>query len=231
MAQIPNITPPEYVTRSATAAVEALLADADRLGLTWRLRPGTVGGSGLAAPESVPVVVDGDAVTARARSMVGAVVAGQRVWVVQIPPAGLYVLGFIGTAQVGTTVADNQIGDILDISSTSYIPGSPECSVTFTAPASESVVISVYARLRGDGTNNIFVTPEVREINVSGALVLSPADSNSVLTNSVNTRTGTSVYYLDDLTAGAVYFARTMHRVAGGTTADIFDRRLIVQPG
>lgn len=135
MAQIPDITPPAYVTLSATAAVEALLADADRLGLTWRLRPGTVAGSGLAAPESVPVVVDGDAAQARARSMTGAVVAGQRVWVVQIPPAGLYVLGTIGQPRLSPgalvarlrrnanqEIANGGAGEFVDFDTADYLP-------------------------------------------------------------------------------------------------------------
>lgn len=96
MPKIPNISIPRYITTSAVQAVRAAIDDAVRLGLTWRLRPGTVGGSGVAAPESVPVRVDGDTATIRVRSMVGAVVAGQRVWCIQVPPAGVYILGVIG---------------------------------------------------------------------------------------------------------------------------------------
>lgn len=97
--KIPEIRPPQYIMTSAVQAVRAAIDDAVRLGLTWRLRPGTVGGSGVAAPESVPVVVDGDSAQVRARSMVGALASGQRVWCVQIPPAGIYVLGIIGAAR------------------------------------------------------------------------------------------------------------------------------------
>lgn len=96
MPKIPNISIPRWVTISAVQAVRAAIDDAVRLGLTWRLRPGTVGGIGVSAPESVPVQVDGDTATIRVRSMVGAVVAGQRVWCIQVPPAGVYILGVIG---------------------------------------------------------------------------------------------------------------------------------------
>lgn len=98
MAQIPNVQIPGYITQTALAAVQAAIDDAARLGLTWRLRPGTVGGSGVANPVRVPVVVDGDDATTKASSMVGALAAGQRVWCAQIPPAGLYVIGIIGTS-------------------------------------------------------------------------------------------------------------------------------------
>lgn len=103
MAKIPNVRVPRYVTVSAVQAVRAAVQDAIRLGLTWRLRPGTVGGNLPAQPESVPVQVDGDGSTLYARSMVGTVMPGQRVWCVQIPPAGIYVLGIIGTSRAAPT--------------------------------------------------------------------------------------------------------------------------------
>lgn len=103
MTKIPNVRVPRYVTVSAVHAVRAAVQDAIRLGITWRLRPGTVGGSLPAQPESVPVQVDGDNATVYARSMVGSLVPGQRVWCVQIPPAGIYVLGIIGVSRAAPT--------------------------------------------------------------------------------------------------------------------------------
>lgn len=99
MPKIPNIHVPRYVTASAVQAVRAAINDAVRLGLTWRLRPGTVVGSQISAPESVPVRIDGDASVVRARSMVGAVSGQQRVWCIQVPPAGIYILGTIGVSR------------------------------------------------------------------------------------------------------------------------------------
>jgi hypothetical protein len=128
MPKIPNVHVPRYVTTSAVQAVRAAINDAIRLGLTWRLRPGTVGGIGVAAPESVPVRVDGDATTIRVRSMVGALVSGQRVWCIQVPPAGVYVLGVIGSRITAPT------------------PTVFTASGTWTPPAGLT-----YARVRGVG--------------------------------------------------------------------------------
>jgi hypothetical protein len=104
MPKLPDIRVPRLITTSAVHAVRAAIDDAVRLGLTWRLRPGTVGGQGASAPEGVPVRLDGDSATVYTRSMVGALMAGQRVWCVQIPPAGIYVLGIIGVSQSTPTV-------------------------------------------------------------------------------------------------------------------------------
>lgn len=103
MAKIPAVRVPRVVTTSAVHAVRAAIRDAQRLGILWRLRPGTVGGNLPAQPESVPVQLDGDSSTIYARSMVGSVVPRQRVWCVQIPPAGVYIIGIIGVSKAAPT--------------------------------------------------------------------------------------------------------------------------------
>lgn len=125
MAGIPNIHPNTQTQVAAVTAVQAAIDNAVRLGLVWRLRPGTVAGDGLAAPESVPVVVDGDTAQVRARSMVGFLAGGQRVWCVQIPPAGVYVLGVMGEKSVGGRVRVRRLGD-------QPIPNSTNTIATFT---------------------------------------------------------------------------------------------------
>lgn len=102
--------PPQYVIDAAASAVKAAIDDAARLGLVWRIIPASVVGRGMADPMATRVVLDGDTNSGRAVSMVGALRAGQRVWCVQVPPAGMYVMGIIGpnvaipTTQVFTTV-------------------------------------------------------------------------------------------------------------------------------
>lgn len=105
--------PPQYVIDAATSAVKAAIDNAARLGLVWRIIPGTVVGRGMNDPMATRVVLDGDTDHGRGISMVGALRAGQRVWCVQVPPAGLYIMGIIGvavtipTTQVFTTVGAN----------------------------------------------------------------------------------------------------------------------------
>jgi hypothetical protein len=98
--------PPHYVIDAAAAAVKAAIDDAARLGLVWRIIPASVVGRGMSDPMATRVVLDGDTTSGRAVSMVGALRSGQRVWCVQVPPAGLYVMGVIGpnTAVATTSV-------------------------------------------------------------------------------------------------------------------------------
>lgn len=88
--------PPQYVIDAATSAVKAAIDDAARLGLVWRIIPASVVGRGVSDPMATRVVLDGDTNSGRAVSMVGGLRSGQRVWCVQVPPAGLYVMGVIG---------------------------------------------------------------------------------------------------------------------------------------
>lgn len=95
--------PPSYVIDAAASAVKAAIEDAARLGLVWRIIPGSVVGRGMSDPMATRVVLDGDTDSGRAVSMVGSVKAGQRVWCVQVPPAGLYVMGIIGPSMAVPT--------------------------------------------------------------------------------------------------------------------------------
>lgn len=94
--QIPDIRQPSTLLASIRSAVRATVDDAVRLGLVWRLRPGTIGGSGAANPHATPVVVDGDNAQMIGRSWVGPLISGQRVWCLFVPPAGVYIVGILG---------------------------------------------------------------------------------------------------------------------------------------
>ena len=123
---------------------------------------------------------------------------------------------------------------ISDISSTTFIAGSPSVDVTFVAPTSGAVMLSVGLSARDNGGSNaIHLAPEIRENNVAGAVNLAanvvtrgvglPGEPDGFAYRSRTTiRTG--------LTPGAVYFARTMHKVSSGSTADLQVRDITVCP-
>lgn len=123
---------------------------------------------------------------------------------------------------------------ITQISSTSYIPGSPQVDVTFVAPTSGTVLLSVgMGGADNGGTNRIHVAPEIRLNNVSGSVVLA-AD---VTARGVGTpgEVGANVHrsrttVLTGLTAGQTYFGRVLYKVSGGATADIACREISVTP-
>jgi len=81
--------------QTADATVEAVQTQASGLGLSWALRVGTVlFGSD---PAAVILRMDGDNLArVNGFSMVGPLPVGMRVYVVEVPPAGQYVVGFAG---------------------------------------------------------------------------------------------------------------------------------------
>lgn len=99
-SDIPANTPTPV---AAEAAVQAVLADPSRLGLTWDLRPGTV-----QSPTPPTVVLDGDTAGIVVTSMIGPVAQGDRVYVLEIPPSGNFIVG--ATATPTASLAGNTIG-------------------------------------------------------------------------------------------------------------------------
>jgi hypothetical protein len=84
----------------------ALLKQADRLGLTWGRRPGTVANiTGLFTPRQASVIMDGDDVGVTVVSLVGDLAVGDRVMVDRVPPAGLYAIAIIDDSTAPMAVA------------------------------------------------------------------------------------------------------------------------------
>lgn len=121
-----------------------------------------------------------------------------------------------------------------NISSTTFIAGSPSVEVTFTAPTSGVVLLSVgVAGCDNGGTNRVHLAPEVRVGTVAGSVVLAadvtgrgvgiPGEASANVHRSRTT-------ILTGLTAGATYYGRTMHKVSGGSSADIAVREITVTP-
>lgn len=84
----------------AQAQVRALVQNASALGLTWTLRPATI--SDVA--NGITAIFDGDSAPIDMTSMVGAMMVGQRVWVLIIPPSGNYIAGTIDSGWIAPTL-------------------------------------------------------------------------------------------------------------------------------
>lgn len=76
------------------AQAEAIVDRAKALGLTWTLRPGTVNSTSATAPN---VIYDGDTEPVGVVSLVGNLLPDSRVMMLQVPPAGNFVLGRLNT--------------------------------------------------------------------------------------------------------------------------------------
>lgn len=124
---------------------------------------------------------------------------------------------------------------ITNISSTTYITGTPEVATTFMAPTSGRVMLWVSALGRDDTADQqVYVTVEVYEgTDATGTQILSPsalARGVSTMGEASNPMGHDRASLLSGLEAGTTYYARVVYRVLGGTTADIFYRGLIISP-
>lgn len=121
-------------------------------------------------------------------------------------------------------------------SNSSYATGSPEVSVTFTAPTSGRVLLIVGGGLgEAAGADRIFLSPIVRVGSSSGPVVLPPSVTSRGFGSdncSVGPHFGSRESVLDGLTPGQTYYAAVQHVVAttdaGPSTADISCREIIV---
>lgn len=101
----PVITPDQFAQLTAST-MKALVANAKRLGLTWTMHLGTVHSW---TDTTTTVVLDGDSSYIATKSMVGVLTKGDRVYVMEVPPNSLYV---VGRATADTSSADIPDGSI-----------------------------------------------------------------------------------------------------------------------
>lgn len=80
----PNLDAPSLIG----TGIQSLVNESRRLGLTWQLVLATVQNG-----ETSQVICDGDTEAITAVSMMGPVYTGYRVYVLQVPPSGNYIVG------------------------------------------------------------------------------------------------------------------------------------------
>ncbi|MGQ5576342.1 hypothetical protein [Streptomyces sp. ECR3.8] len=118
--------------------------------------------------------------------------------------------------------------------STAFTAGSYEhCGVSWVAPLSGKVKITVGARVQNSSTAGSLVSPETRLGSTlgSGAVVETPTDSIGYSHYGVTYARGTAAHLLTGLTPGASYNTRILHRCSvTGETAFFAFREVIVEP-
>lgn len=126
-----------------------------------------------------------------------------------------------------------------NLANTTYAAGTPEIGVTFVAPLSGSVIVTLGVGVRNNTSNadQVQIAPQIYlGTSSAGTLFLSP----DVLQYGASSRGG---YANDDyqylcrtslvtgLTVGSTYYVRAMHKtVLGSITADIAARGITVAP-
>lgn len=157
------------------AAVEAIVGDPGRLGLTWNLIPGTV-----TSVDPLQVICDGDTVAIGMVSMIGPLTLGNRVYVIQIPPAGNFVLGSPGNAPAGVYLARETVTTLTGVVTFLNIPTNLRTlTVKHTARSdfAGANIVGMAFRVNGD-TNLVYNSQVVFGGNVTPQAAPSAAGSS-----------------------------------------------------
>jgi hypothetical protein len=215
-----------------STGVQTLVDTSTRLGLTWQLRLATVTSS--IDSDRMRARVDGDEAVVTVTSVIGAVSPGDRVYVVSIPPAGNYAIGFAGVSP------HRQIFNIQTSASTSvstvYANLSNIAGTAFTAPGSGIVTIHYTARLGNTlATGGAAITPWIGVGSTVGAgtQVLAASDANALIyllsTAAEDIRMG-GHHTISGLEPGLVYNVSMQGRMVTGGTASFDDITTTVVP-
>lgn len=124
----------------------------------------------------------------------------------------------------------------LNLTSTPYVTGSPEVGVSFVAPSSGRVLVTVGGACRDNTNDNrVFLAPQILLDSSSGTEVLAPSVESygfAPTGTASNYVTGSRVSLITSLIPGQVYYARVMMsaEITGSTSADIASRDISVEP-
>lgn len=134
------------------------------------------------------------------------------------------------------SVQDDDGTTISNITSTTFITGSPVVSVTFTAPKTGRVGVCIGGGLVEQAAGSrVWITYELYlGTSSSGTLIHAGVEPRGVNTSGDTTASGDqtlgNMSMEENLTPGATYYAQVVHRTSGGATNDITRRRIIVIP-
>jgi hypothetical protein len=147
--------------------------------------------------------------------------AGTEVRAIDFPPA----------------VQSFQDTSITNISTTTYITGTPECAVWIMAPSSGRVAVCLSGGTRNNGANadRIFVSYRIFEGDPANGNLIQAEEVKRGLSNPAtqvdNYQYHGHVTMVGGLTPGTYYYFQVRHRTTlGSATADISYRALLVWP-
>lgn len=130
-----------------------------------------------------------------------------------------------------------------NITSTVYVAGTPEVGVTFMAPTTGRVSLTVGGGVRNNAANNdrVFIAPQVYlGTSSAGTEILAPTAPQYGISSGGGYTTDDTQYLsrtvlVTGLVPGSTYYVRTMHTQvnnsgAASGTSDLFARSLVVAP-
>lgn len=124
-----------------SAQARAIVDRAKALGLIWTLRPATVGSINVA---EALVTYDADSEFNGAFSLISGVRAGDRVMMLQVPPAGNFIIGRLGLGAVNASLRAQQrsTGDVTLTTTPQAV--TPSVSVSIASESSDYLVIASF---------------------------------------------------------------------------------------
>ncbi len=115
--------------------------------------------------------------------------------------------------------------------STTFTAGSSPPNVTFVAPASGIVYVTVSGTVECETPSSAFLGWEIRETNAAGAVVTAADDRRALVVQDQYFVQASYRTRVTGLTAHATYYAQTMLRTSNASqTATAFWRELMVEP-
>lgn len=113
--------------------------------------------------------------------------------------------------------------------STSFVSGT-NVEVTFTAPPTGKVYVTVSGATECTAPSSSQLSFEMRQTNVSGAVVVAADDGNGVGQQEDKWSQGSGRVLITGLTPRSTYYARCMMRASSAVTATFFRRGILVEP-
>lgn len=101
-----------------------------------------------------------------------------------------------------------------------------ELSLTITARKSGCIYVTVGGELVLSTSGNVYLSYEIRETNISGAIVQAASDRRGIETQDTANAQISARFRTEGLTPEAVYYVRAMARVSAGTGS--FYRRILI---
>lgn len=218
----PNEEAPDLIGVGA----QAIVSNAGRLGLTWQLKLATVeNGIDSAA---ISAIFDNDSVAIPMISTIGTLLTGTRVYVIEVPPAGNFIVGVVAVAPLATNVECTNVFGMTPGNTTSAtfvtMPGTPTVQLFKTSDRSRLMF-----NLSGTFFSNLAVAGLVAGVRLSlgGAVDLSIAAVSSTNSSLGNHTTYAGLLIADPVTtsgglpAGLYTFTGIWKRPAGTGTLTV----------
>lgn len=192
-----------------STGVQTLVETAQRLGLTWTLRPATVESAQSTAV--VTALYDGDGRPIDMTSLIGFVQPGSRVMVMHVPPAGNYIIGTLLGAVARELIFRHWLPATADVSLTTTATLMPGTQVRVKTTGSFEYEATAFFDFDATVAG---VTRCIGELFIDGVAVTSVANFDVTIAEN---RATVGQQWVGTARASSVFDIRVRRTVTAGT--------------